>query len=158
MSELNVFSSGQKITAQEINENFSILQGGISVNAKIVGTVHGGGAPTSSNSSLSVTLPTTDYDFLTIRLRYPDIAKYTAPPNTNYGSYAIGSFVSNSDICTIIKPSSSYTFYLKIPSYDSGYTLKIYNNILIGNGENATGTLDNDTLTISNLYRIGVYY
>jgi hypothetical protein len=43
MSELNVFSSGQKITAQEINENFSILQGGISVNAKIVGTVHGGG-------------------------------------------------------------------------------------------------------------------
>jgi hypothetical protein len=127
MSELNVFSSGQKITAQEINENFSILQGGIGVNAKIVGTVHGGGAPNNNSTSLSVTLPTTDYDFLTVRLKYPDMAKCFEPYNgSNYSSYAVGGFASNSDICTIIKPSSSYTFYLKAPSESNDTYYSIY--------------------------------
>jgi hypothetical protein len=72
------------------------------MSAKIVGTAHDGGSATS----FTITLPTTDYDYLTVKIECPIpwiFSNYglTSPSTSPYRIY------------TIKKPSSSYTFYFK---------------------------------------------
>jgi hypothetical protein len=99
------------------------------MSAKIVGTAHDGGSATS----FTITLPTTDYDYLTVKIENPVV---TIVSNVGIGDSEIPPY----HIYTIKKPSSTYTFYFK--SFDNTLRDDVYLNSSYANNPEIGATVN----------------